>query len=55
VQQLPFRILSQLPAPLCLHAPLFHAHAAAQAMASLGHPDHFQSKEALNLVRDLLG
>jgi hypothetical protein len=24
-------------------------------MASLGHPDHFQSKEALNLVRDLLG
>jgi hypothetical protein len=24
-------------------------------MASLGHPDHFQSEEALNLVRGLLG
>jgi hypothetical protein len=24
-------------------------------MASLGHPDRFQSEEALNLVRDLLG
>jgi hypothetical protein len=24
-------------------------------MASLGHPDRFQSKEALNLVRGLLG
>jgi hypothetical protein len=55
VQQLPFRILSQSPAPLCLRAPLFHARAATHAMASLGHPDCFQSKEALNLVRGLLG
>jgi hypothetical protein len=55
VQQLPFRILSQLVAPLCLHAPLFHARAVAHAMASLGHPDPFQAEEALNLVRGLLG
>jgi hypothetical protein len=55
VQQLPFRVLSQSVAPLCLRAPLFHAHAAAHAMASLGHPDHFQVEEELNLVRDLLG
>jgi hypothetical protein len=55
MQQLPFCILSHLPAPLCLRAPLFHARAAAHAMASLGHPDRFQSKEALNLVRGLLG
>jgi hypothetical protein len=40
--------------PLCLRAPLLHAHAAAYAMASLGHPDRFQSEEALNLVRGLL-
>jgi hypothetical protein len=55
VQQLPFRILSQSAAPLCLRAPLFHARAAAHAMASLGHPDRFQSEEALNLVCGLLG
>jgi hypothetical protein len=55
VQQLPFRILSHSAAPLCLRASLLHARAAALAMASLGHPDHFQSKEALNLVRGLLG
>jgi hypothetical protein len=55
VQQLPFRILSQLVAPFCLRASLLHARAAALAMASLGHPDRFQSEEALNLVRDLLG
>jgi hypothetical protein len=55
VQQLPFRILSQSLVPLCLRAPLFHARAAAHAMASLGHPDRFQSEEALNLVRGLLG
>jgi hypothetical protein len=55
VQRLPFRILSQSPAPLCLCAPLFHARATAHAMASLGHPDRFQSEEALNLVRGLLG
>jgi hypothetical protein len=55
VQQLPFRVLSQLAAPLCLRAPLFHARAAAHAMASLGHPDRFQAEEELNLVRGLLG
>jgi hypothetical protein len=44
-----------IAAPLCLRASLLHARAAAPAMASLGHPDRFQSKEALNLVRDLLG
>jgi hypothetical protein len=55
VQQLPFRILSQSAAPLCLHAPLFHACTATHAMASLGHPDRFQSQEALNLVCGLLG
>ena len=55
MQQLPFRILSQSLAPLCLHASLLHARAAAHAMASLGHPDRFQSEEALNLVCGLLG
>jgi hypothetical protein len=54
VQQVPFRILSQSLVPLCLRAPLLYAHAAAHAMASLGHPDHFQSEEALNLVHGLL-
>jgi hypothetical protein len=55
VQQLPFRILSQSLAPLCLCAPLLPPRAATHAMASLGHPDRFQSEEALNLVRGLLG
>jgi hypothetical protein len=55
VQQLPFRILSQSAETLCLRASLLHARAAALAMASLGHPDRFQSEEALNLVRGLLG
>jgi hypothetical protein len=55
VQQLPFCIRSHSVAPLCLRAPLLHARAAALAMASLGHPDRFQSEEALNLVRGLLG
>jgi hypothetical protein len=55
VQQLPFRVLSQSTTPLCLRAPLFHAHAATHAMASLGHLDRFQAKEELNLVRGLLG
>jgi hypothetical protein len=54
VQQLPFLILSQSLAPLCLRAPLLHARATAHAVASLGHPDRFQSEEALNLVRGLL-
>jgi hypothetical protein len=40
-------------APLCLHAPLLCA--AIVAMALLGHPDRFQSEEALNLVHSLLG
>jgi hypothetical protein len=44
-----------IAAPLCLRAPLLHARATTLAMASLGHPDRFQSKEALNLVRGLLG
>jgi hypothetical protein len=39
----------------CLHAPQFHARAAVHTMASLGHPDRFQTEAALNLVRDLLG
>ena len=55
MQQLPFRILSQSAMPLCLRAPLLHARSAALAMASLGHPDRFQSEETLNLVRGLLG
>jgi hypothetical protein len=55
VQQVPFRIFSQSLVPLCLRAPLFYARAAAHAMALLGHPDRFQSEEALNLVRGLLG
>jgi hypothetical protein len=55
MQQLPFRVLSQSATPLCLRAPLIHARAAAHAMASLGHPNHFQAKEELNLVRGLLG
>ncbi len=54
------RILSQsqrsfafeLSAPLCLRALLLCA--AVVAMASLGHPEHFQSEGALNLVRNLL-
>jgi hypothetical protein len=60
-QQLRFRILSQsqrsfafeLSAPLCLRALLLCA--AVVAMASLGHPERFQSEGALNLVRNLLG
>jgi hypothetical protein len=55
VQQLPFRILSQSVAPLCLRASLLHTRATALSMASFGHPDRFQSEEALNLVRGLLG
>jgi hypothetical protein len=61
VQQLCFRILSQLlrpftfelSAPLCIRALLLCA--AVVAMASLVHPEHFQSEGALNLVRNLLG
>jgi hypothetical protein len=55
VQQLPFRILSQSAAPLCLRASLLHAQASTLSMASLGHPNRFQSEEALNLVFGLLG
>jgi hypothetical protein len=60
VQQLRFRILSQLlrpfafelSVPLCIRALLLSA--AVVAMASLVHPERFQSEEALNLVRHLL-
>jgi hypothetical protein len=60
-QQLRFRILSQLlrpfafelSAPLCIHALLLSV--AIVAMASLVHPERFQSEGALNLVRNLLG
>jgi hypothetical protein len=61
VQQLRFRILShllrafasELSAPLCIRALLLSA--AVVAMASLVHPERFQSEGALNLVRNLLG
>jgi hypothetical protein len=62
VQQLRFRILSQslrpfafeLSVPLCIHALPLYTRAAADAMTSLGHSEHFQSEGALNLVRHLL-
>jgi hypothetical protein len=62
-QQLHFHILSQLlhpfafelSAPLCIRALLLCTAAAVDAMTSLGHPEHFQSEGALNLVRHLLG
>jgi hypothetical protein len=62
-QQLRFRIVSQslrpfafeLSVPLCIRALLLCARAAADATTSLGHPEHFQSEGALNLVRNLLG
>jgi hypothetical protein len=61
VQQLHFRILShllhpfasELSTPLCIRAVLLFA--AVVAMASLVHPERFQSEGALNLVRNLLG
>jgi hypothetical protein len=34
---------------------VLYTRATVQAMTSLGHPDRFQSEEALNLVRGLLG
>jgi hypothetical protein len=40
----------ELSAPLCICAPLLFV-----AMASLVHPERFQSEVALNLVRNLLG
>jgi hypothetical protein len=40
-------------APLCIRALLLSA--AVVVMASLVHPEHFQSEGALNLVRNLLG
>jgi hypothetical protein len=43
----------ELSAPLCIRAPL--PSAAVVAMASLVHPERFQSKGSLNLVRNLLG
>jgi hypothetical protein len=54
-----FVLLRSTPAPPAvpfgLRAPQFHTRAAVHAMASLSHPDRFQSEAALNLVRDLLG
>jgi hypothetical protein len=41
--------------PLCIRALLLYTRAAVDAMTSLGHPNRFQSEEALNLVRGLLG
>jgi hypothetical protein len=63
VQQLHFRILSQLlrpfaselSVPLCIRALLLCARATVDAMTSLGHPERFQSEEALILVCNLLG
>jgi hypothetical protein len=61
VQQLRFRILSQLLRPFAseLSAPLYIRalllSAVVVAMASLVHPERFQSEGALNLVRNLLG
>jgi hypothetical protein len=60
-QQLRFCILSPLlrpfssehSAPLCIRALLLSA--AVVAMASLVHPERFQSEGALDLVRNLLG
>jgi hypothetical protein len=43
----------ELSAPLCIRVPLLSA--AVVAMASLAHPERFQSEVALNLVRNLLG
>jgi hypothetical protein len=61
VQRLRFCILSQLlrpftfepSAPLCIRALLLSA--TIVAMASLVHPERFQSEGALNLVHNLLG
>jgi hypothetical protein len=54
-----FVLLRSTPAlpivPFCLRAPQFHTRAAVNAMASLDHPDCFQSEAALNLVCGLLG
>jgi hypothetical protein len=53
-----FVLLRSTPAPpavpFCLRTPQFHARAAVHAVASLGHPDRFQSEAALNLVHGLL-
>jgi hypothetical protein len=43
----------ELSAPLCIRAPLLFT--VVVAMASLVHLERFQSEEALNLVRNLLG
>jgi hypothetical protein len=43
----------ELSAPLCIRVPLLSA--AVVTMASLAHPERFQSEGALNLVRNLLG
>ena len=41
--------------PLCIRALLLCTAADADAMTLLGHPEHFQSEGALNLVHHLLG
>jgi hypothetical protein len=41
--------------PLCIRALLLYTCATADTMTLLGHLDRFQSEEALNLVRGLLG
>jgi hypothetical protein len=43
----------ELSAPLCIRVPLLST--AVDAMASLAHPERFQSEGVLNLVRNLLG
>jgi hypothetical protein len=43
----------ELSAPLCIRVPLLLA--AVVTMASLAHPERFQSEVALNLVHNLLG
>jgi hypothetical protein len=43
----------ELSAPLCIRVPLLPA--VVVAMASLAHPERFQSEGALNLVHNLLG
>jgi hypothetical protein len=54
-----FVLLRSTPTPLavpfCLRAPQFHTRATVHTMASLGHPNCFQSEAALNLVHGLLG
>jgi hypothetical protein len=45
----------ELSTPLCIRALLLHTCATADAMTSLGQPDHFQTEATLDVVRNLLG